>query len=106
MSYTFSDMIVMVVSTTISEDRMPGTVTFVKRCQAFVPSSSAASICSTGTALIAADRMTIANPVWVQMKTISSMNVLISGLTASQLTGSPPNIVTMAFIRPSWSPCR
>ena len=38
---------------------MPGSVTFLKRCQALVPSISAASSCSTGTALIAADSTTI-----------------------------------------------
>ena len=42
---------------------MPGSVTLRNRCQALVPSSSAASICSIGTALIAAERMTIARPV-------------------------------------------
>ena len=39
MSKTFSVAIEIVVTTTTSEPRMPGTVTFVNRCQALVPSS-------------------------------------------------------------------
>lgn len=95
-----------VVTTTTIAERMPGTVTLRKRCQAFAPSSSAASFCSGGTALIAAERMTIARPVWLQMNTTMSKRLFTSGVTASHDTGSPPKSVTIAFRMPSWSPCR
>ena len=54
MSNTLRVAIEIVVSTTTSEPRMPGTVTFVNRCQPLVPSSCAASICSVGMPLMAA----------------------------------------------------
>lgn len=49
MSKTFSEAIEMVVNTTTNEERIPGSVTLAKRCQALAPSSSAASNCSIGT---------------------------------------------------------
>ena len=90
----------IVVSTTMSEERIPGTVTLRNLSHAFAPSSDAASICSVGTALIAAERITIANPVCVQMKTMSRQIVLTSGVVSSQEIGLPPNSVTIAFSRP------
>ena len=86
MSKTFSVAIEIVVSTTTSEPRMPGTVTLRNRCQAFVPSSSAASICSVGTPLMAADSTTIAKPVWIQIITTMSRKVL-SGIGLQPLHG-------------------
>ena len=99
MSKTLRVAIEMVVSTTTSEERIPGTVTFEKRCHAFVPSSCAASICSVGMPLIAALSTTIANPVWIQIMTTISRKVL-SGSVCSHCTGSPPSPTTMAFSRP------
>ena len=78
---------------------MPGIVTLRKRCQAFVPSSWAASICSVGMPLIAALSTTIAKPVWIQIMTTISRMVLI-GSVCSHCTGSPPAATTSAFSRP------
>ena len=94
MSKTLRVAMEIVVSTTTSEPRMPGTVTLVNRCQAFVPSSCAASICSVGTPLIAALSRTMANPVWIQIITTISRNVLMAAV-CSHCTGSPPNATTI-----------
>ncbi len=53
---------------------------------------------------MAAERMTIARPVWLQMKTTTSNRVLISGDADSHEIGWPPKAVTIAFRMPSWSP--
>ena len=99
MSNTLSDAIEIVVSTTMSEGRMPGTMTLMKRCHAFVPSSSAASICSVGTPLMAADRITIAKPVWIQISTTMRKSVF-QGSTARNRYGCPPNHTITWLRRP------
>ena len=63
MSNTFSVAIEMVVTTTTSVPRIPGTVTFQNCCQGLAPSSLDASMISTGTPLIAAESSTMAKPV-------------------------------------------
>src|SRR5690606_15229705 len=60
MSNTLSVAMQMVVSTTTRDGRIDGIVIRVNSCQAFAPSSFAASMMSVGTALMAADRTTIA----------------------------------------------
>ena len=62
----------IVVATVMIEPRMIGTMTPKKSWRSLAPSSRAASITSLGTPLMAADRTTMANPVWSQiMITIS-----------------------------------
>ena len=78
---------------------MPGIVTLRNRCQALVPSSCAASICSVGMPLIAALRITIANPVWIQIMTTIRRMVLI-GSACIHCTGSPPAATTRALSSP------
>ena len=94
----------IVVRTTTRALRMPGTVTFTNCSQALVPSSSAASICSVGTPLMAADSTTMANPVCTQMR-ITMRNRVLNGDTERKSTGCPPNMTTSWFSRPicSWS---
>ena len=57
-------------------------------CESVAPSTFAASINSVGTALIAAERMTIENPVWIQMK-ITISNTLLNGGSWTKKTVSP-----------------
>ena len=66
---------------------MPGSTTFVNRCQPLVPSSSAASSCSAGMPLMDAESTTTANPVCTQIITMMSRIVFI-GAVCSQSTGS------------------
>ena len=56
-----------------------GSVTRQKICDGVPPSTRAASRISSGTALIAADRMTIANPVWIQIRMTISQKLLNGG---------------------------
>ena len=53
-----------------------GSVTRQKICDGVAPSTRAASMISSGTALIAADRMTIAKPVWIQIRMTISQTLL------------------------------
>ena len=64
MSKTLSVVMLIVVSTTISEGRMLGTVMYRKSLRPLTPSRRAASMMSSGIALIAADRIVIAKPAW------------------------------------------
>jgi hypothetical protein len=59
----------MVVSTTMRDGRMLGMVMKRNILKPLTPSSRAASTMSSGIALIEAERITIANPVWTQMST-------------------------------------
>ena len=67
----------IVVITAMIEPLMIGTMTWKKICRSLAPSSRAASSTSIETPLIAADRMTIAKPVWSQMKMTISRSVLM-----------------------------
>ena len=58
----------MVVETARIEPLMIGTITRKKIWRSLAPSSRAASSTSADTPLIAADRTTMAKPVWSQMK--------------------------------------
>ena len=53
-----------------------GRTTRQKVSDSVAPSTAAASISSLGTALIAAERMTIAKPVWIQMRMTISHTLL------------------------------
>ena len=72
-------------------------------CNSDAPSMRAASMISSGIDLIAADRMTMANPVCIQtMITIS--NRLFQGCCASHATGFWPSPSMMPFSRPMFDP--
>ena len=75
MSKTFSVPMPIVVSTTITPGRMLGTVTWRNICTPVTPSSWAASMMSSGIALIAADSTVIAKPAWIQIITMIRKNV-------------------------------
>src|SRR6266511_1618011 len=65
-------------------------------CSSEAPSMRAASMISSGTALIAADRTTMAKPVCIQtMITIS--NTLFHGCWSSQATGCWPSPIMIPF---------
>ena len=67
------------------------------------PSIRAASMISSGTALMAADRTTMANPVCIHtMMTIR--NRLFHGWISSQSTGCWPSPSMMPFSRPMFDP--
>ena len=55
---------------------------------------------------MAAERITIASPVWTPDEHDDEEQGVTSGSTASHGTGWPPNAVTIALRRPIWSPCR
>ena len=67
----------MVVATVTIEPRMSGTITWKKIWRSLAPSSRAASRTSTETPLIAAERTTIAKPVWSQIMIRISAGMLI-----------------------------
>ena len=90
----------IVVATVTIEPRMSGTITRKKIWRSLAPSSRAASRTSTDTPLIAAERTTIAKPVWSQIMMSISAGRLIGNVVA-QATGSLPNAVQIAFRRPN-----
>ena len=55
-----------------------GSVIRQNTCDSVAPSIFAASVSSVGTALIAAERITMANPVWTQISTTIS-HMLLNG---------------------------
>ena len=66
----------MVVSTTTRAERMLGRVMKRNILKPMTPSSLAASMMSSGIALIAAESTVIANPAWIQTMTTMSTKVL------------------------------
>ena len=63
-----------------------GSVIRQNTCDSVAPSTLAASVSSVGTALIAADRITIANPVWTQISTTIN-HMLLNGPSWMNRTG-------------------
>ena len=83
----------------IAKGLSSGSVMPRKACQALAPSRRAASMMSIGTALIAADSTTIANPAWIH--TITTMRkTVFSGASCRKRTGSRPTLVISALSRP------
>src|SRR6056297_1247784 len=76
MSNTFITPTMSVVTTTPMVVAIWGNVTRQKTWLSLAPSILAASISSLGTALIAADRMTMEKPVWIQTMMIISQKLL------------------------------
>lgn len=70
MSKAFSVAMAIVVSTTMIAERTLGTVICQNRRMPVAPSTLAASIVSSGIALMAADSTVIAKPVWIQTMTM------------------------------------
>ena len=68
MSNTLATATRIAVTTTPTVGRIWGSVTLKNCSLSLAPSMRAASRSSSGTALIAADRITIAKPVWIQMR--------------------------------------
>ena len=99
MSKTLRTRMVIVVQTTAIVPQICGTMIFQKICQPFAPSITAASMVSSGIPRSAADRITMAKPVWIQMR-IAIRKKLFQKGSEIQTCGSPPNQVTMAFKRP------
>ena len=79
----------MVVETVMIEPRIIGTITRTKSWRSLAPSSRAASSTSPDTPLIAAEKTTMAKPVWSQTRITISQKMLI-GLLVSHGIGSPP----------------
>src|SRR5512136_1164476 len=99
MSNTFKVLITMVVMTTIIVGAMIGTITAQKIRHSVAPSTRAASVISSGTDLIAAERIVMQKPVQIQMPTTISAAVFQPGV-ATKATGCWPSAVSMAFSRP------
>ena len=102
MSKTFSTTMVIVVQTTTMVPMICGTLILKKIWNGLAPSSTAASIVSSGMPRRAADRITIAKPVWIQIST-TIRKKLFQGMLVSQVCGSPPNQTQIAFSTPIWS---
>ena len=103
MSKIFSTLMTIVVVTTTIDDMIDGMMTLQKICSSVAPSIRAASSRSSGTALIAADRMTMAKPVWSQIM-ITIRNRLFHGSHESHAFGSPPRLIKIPLRRPICSP--
>ena len=76
MSKTFITRTTSVVTTTPIVVPICGNVTRQNTWLSVAPSILAASISSVGTALIAADRITIAKPVWIQIRMTINQKLL------------------------------
>src|SRR4051794_4693330 len=99
MSKVLSDAMATVDRTTTSVGRMVGMVMLRNSRIPVAPSILAASMMSSGTALIAADRTVIANPAWIHTITMIIAMVLI-GYLINQFCGVPPSALTIALTLP------
>jgi hypothetical protein len=103
MSKTFSALMTMYVVTTTIVGRIEGTMIRRNTWNSDAPSIRAASMISSGIALMAADRTTMANPVCIH--TMITMNRrLFQGWVSSHETGSWPRPITTPFSRPMFEP--
>ena len=89
----------IVVRTTTSVGRMVGTVMNRNIRTPDTPSRRAASTMSSGIALIAADRIVIAKPAWIQIIT-TMRNRVFHGSLMSNCWGCPPSHTTIWLSRP------
>ena len=80
MSKTFITVTISVVTTTPMVGAIWGIVTRQKIWLSVAPSIFAASVSSSGTALMADERMTMANPVWIQIR-ITISHMLLNGVS-------------------------
>src|SRR5665648_1290840 len=85
MSKTFSVPIAIVVRTTTRAGRMLGTVMCRNMPSPLSPSSLAASMMSSGMALIDAERTVMANPVWIHTITMIRNDVFWGWLSSCLL---------------------
>ena len=92
-------MMVIVVQTTRIVPMIWGTMILRKTWISFAPSILAASRVSSGTPRRAALKITIANPVWIQMRMIIRKKLFQKGIVI-QASGSPPKNITNAFRLP------
>ncbi len=88
MSKTFSTTMVMVVQTTTMVDMICGTLILKKIWNGLAPSMIAASTVSSGMPRSAADRITMAKPVWIQIST-TIRKKLFQNSIVSQVCGVP-----------------
>ena len=95
MSKTFSVPMPIVVRTTTSAARMLGRVMNRNILKPWTPSSLAASMISSGIALIAAESTVIAKPAWIHTMTMMSIRVL-SGALRRNCWVSKPSALRMA----------
>ena len=86
MSKTFITVTNRAVITTPMVGAICGNVIRQNTCDSVAPSTFAASVSSVGTALIAAERITIANPVWTQISTTIN-HMLLNGPSWTNSTG-------------------
>src|SRR6266487_1786778 len=101
MSKTLSVAMATMTKTAVSVGRIAGTVTRRNDCQAFAPSIFAASVSSAGTPLIAADRMTVAKPAWIQIIT-TMIRKVFEGVLIGKFSGPRPTSESNWLTRPSW----
>src|SRR5665811_2348711 len=88
----------MVVATVMIEPRITGTITRKKTWRSEAPSSRAASMISPDTPLMAADRTTMAKPVWSQTMITISAKTLI-GLVVTHGTVSYTHLTLPTILR-------
>ncbi|OLT49141.1 hypothetical protein BJF88_16270 [Cellulosimicrobium sp. CUA-896] len=99
MSKILSVAIAIVVRTTTSAGRTLGIVMYRNMPKPLSPSSRAASTMSSGIALIAAERMVIAKPVWIQIITTMRKNVF-HGWPMRNCCGGIPSHTSSWLSRP------
>src|SRR3954468_3942262 len=99
MSKILSVAIAIVVVTVTIEPRMSGTITLKKIWRSLAPSRRAASWTSAETPLIAAEKTTMAKPVWSQMRMTISAGRLKEKVVAHEM-GWLPRAVQLAFRSP------
>src|SRR5512138_3526743 len=96
MSNTFSVLITMVVITTTIVGMIMGTMMRQKIDHSVAPSTRAASRISSGTDLMAADKMVMQKPVQIQMPTMISAAMLMPGVWIHAI-GFMPSPTRIAF---------
>ena len=103
MSNTFMTVTMSVVTTTPMVVAICGRVTRQKTCDVVAPSTRAASMISSGTALIAAEKITIAKPAWIQIR-ITISHMLLNGCSWMNPTGLAVNTPCLFLAIPPTPP--
>ncbi len=103
MSKTFHTVMTVVVHTTTTVDEIEGRTIRRNACHSVAPSIRAASSNSSGTDLIADERMTMQKPVCSQIR-MTIRYRLFHGVRASTSVAPLPKEVMMPLIRPICSP--
>ena len=100
MSKTLSARTVIVVQTTMIVGITWGTLILKKIWKGFAPSRIAASIVSSGMPRSAAERITMANPVWIQIRMNMMKKLFQNGICRTSTGSAPKRPSRTALISP------